>query len=126
MDTEPVLYAEQPPEGIYGLLPGQLLRVLKEVYGTVRGTASWRETFCTLIKSLSYLKSRMDQCAYILPPVGFPPAVNDDPYFQDPTDHNEWLICRLLMKRPLKPTVVGSLCSSRIPWMQAMSGTGSS
>ena len=47
-------------------MPGQLLRLDTEIYGTDRGPSWWRETFTGAIKELGYRESPLDPCAYIL------------------------------------------------------------
>lgn len=59
--------ARQPQEGVPGLHFGQLLRMGKEAYGTVRAPASWRETLIEhLIHELGYAMCPNDPCVFIL------------------------------------------------------------
>ena len=60
------LYCEQPKEGIPGLEPGQLLQLEREVYGTTRAPAAWREALVSAIEELGYEKSILDPCLFIL------------------------------------------------------------
>ena len=60
------LYVSQPPDGVPGLQPGQILQLQTEIYGAVRGPAWWRETLVTEIKELGYQESLYDPCLYIL------------------------------------------------------------
>lgn len=64
--TTRLVYVKQPPEGVPGLHPDQLLKMGKEVYGTVRGSASWRESLVEEIKKLEYEQSCLDPCLFIL------------------------------------------------------------
>ena len=65
--TERRLFVRQPPEGIPGLDPRQILQMQKEVYGTVRGTASWRETIVDYLRDdLLYNQSMLDPCIFLL------------------------------------------------------------
>ncbi len=58
-------YVKQPPQGVPCLEPEQILKMEVEVYGTVRGSANWRETTRGDILALGYLQMRADACAYI-------------------------------------------------------------
>ena len=49
-----MVYVRQPAEGVLGMEPGQLLKMEKEVYGTVRRLAAWREALLGFIHSLGY------------------------------------------------------------------------
>ena len=60
------LYVSQPAEGIPGLLPGQLLQLETETYGTVRGPSWWRETLVSEIKGLGYSPTSFDPCLFVL------------------------------------------------------------
>jgi len=60
------LYVSQPPDGVPGFQPGQLLQLQTEIYGTVRGPAWWRETLVAEIKALGYQESMYDPRLYIL------------------------------------------------------------
>ena len=63
---ELLLFVVQPKEEIFGLQQGQLLRLELEVYGTVWGSANWRETIRQYILELCYVQTRADACAFIL------------------------------------------------------------
>ena len=60
------LYVSQPPEGIPGLQPGQLLQLETEIYGTVRGPCWWRETLVSEIMGLGYSPTSFDPCLFVL------------------------------------------------------------
>ena len=63
-----LVLVRQPPEGVPGLHPDQLLRMDKEVYGTIRGPASWRESVVDyLVSDLGYVTHPLDACAFTLP-----------------------------------------------------------
>ena len=93
--TNRELYIIPPQEllDILGLEDGQLLRMEKEVYGTVRGTASWRETIGTELQGLGYAQSLLDPCVYIL----VANEESEDPFghlakkVRDPFLDSEWL-----------------------------------
>ena len=46
--------------------PDQLLKLEKEVYGTVLGTAKWRETLVEDIMNLGYRQCSLEPCAFTL------------------------------------------------------------
>ena len=54
-----LLFVEQPKEDSLGLQHGQFLPLEVEVYGTVRGSANWRETICQYILELGYVHVRV-------------------------------------------------------------------
>ena len=62
---ERVVYAEQPREGIPGMVPGQLPRLEKTCYGLTDGPFAW---YChlqkLLTKTLGYKQSLADPCLY--------------------------------------------------------------
>ena len=60
------LYVSQPPDGVPGLAPGQLLQWQTEIDGTVRGPAWWRETLVAENKALGNHESSYDPFLHIL------------------------------------------------------------
>ena len=54
------LNMEQLPEQVPGLVMGRLLRMEKEMYGIVRGTAIWRETMAEEVERLGNQRSILD------------------------------------------------------------------
>ena len=59
---ERLLFVRQPDIGIKGLDPRQLLQALKEVYGTTRASAGWREAFTEEVVKHGYIQHSLDPC----------------------------------------------------------------
>lgn len=59
------LYATQHKEGVPGLDPRQLLRLEKEVYGTVMGKAQRRRSIIEDLEEMGYHQSRFDVCCFL-------------------------------------------------------------
>eukprot|EP00971_Amphidinium_carterae_P348362 6490448-Amphidinium_carterae.1 len=64
------VYVSQPPEGVPELQKGQLLRMNKEIYGSVAAPQRWRQTFVETLKSLGWCQTQFDPCIYVLPEEG--------------------------------------------------------
>ena len=60
------LYARQPPEGIPGADPRQLLKLLKHCYGLTDGPFKWYEHLSQYLLSQGYVQSRLDPCLFFL------------------------------------------------------------
>ena len=67
-----LLFADQP-KGITlrDIARGQIYQLEVEVYGTVRGSANWRETAVAEIAKPGYKQAKLDACLFYLPPEGF-------------------------------------------------------
>lgn len=61
---ERIIYAEQPHEGVPGLVRGQLLRLHKTCYGLTDGPYAWYSHITKVIKDLGYEASRADPCLF--------------------------------------------------------------
>ncbi|CAL1148194.1 unnamed protein product [Cladocopium goreaui] len=62
-----LLFAEQPREGVPGLVPGQLLKLLKTCYGLTDGPYAWfNHIRRVLIEDLGYTQSKADPCVFFL------------------------------------------------------------
>eukprot|EP00435_Cladocopium_sp_Y103_P033184 s4126_g8.t1 len=62
-----LLFAEQPREGIPGLVPGQLIKLLKTCYGLTDGPYAWFQHIRrVLVEELNYTQSRADPCVFFL------------------------------------------------------------
>ena len=62
-----VLYAEQPREGVPGMVPGQLIQLLKCCYGLTDGPYAWFVHIRRyIVESLGYEQSRADPCVFFL------------------------------------------------------------
>ena len=57
----------QPPEGIPGMLPGEILLCITECYGLVSGPAWWRSTFTGWLMDNGYKKNPFAPCLMMLP-----------------------------------------------------------
>ena len=61
------IYATQPPEGVPGYQPRQVLRLLKTCYGLLDGPYAWYQHLRkVLVKQLGYVESSADPCLYFL------------------------------------------------------------
>ena len=61
------LYSEQPREGVPGMVPGQLLKLLKTCYGLTDGPYAWYQHIMrALTKEFGYTQSRADPCLFYL------------------------------------------------------------
>eukprot|EP00971_Amphidinium_carterae_P259053 5141091-Amphidinium_carterae.1 len=60
------IYVEQPEEGIIGIEPGVLLKLNKEVYGTVSAPSAWRKTLVKELLNMGYKQSVTDSCVFLL------------------------------------------------------------
>ena len=61
------IYATQPPEGVPGYQPRQVLRLLKTCYGLLDGSYAWFQHLRrVLVKQLGYVESSADPCLYFL------------------------------------------------------------
>ena len=59
------IYATQPPEGVPGYQPRQVLRLLKTCYGLLDGPYAWFQHLRrVLTKQLGYVESSADPCLY--------------------------------------------------------------
>ena len=63
------------------------------MYGTVRGSANWRETAVEEIAKLGYKQAKLDACLFYLPPRDFSrkQLIED---LQSPFEEDEWLVPR--------------------------------
>eukprot|EP00971_Amphidinium_carterae_P031812 626637-Amphidinium_carterae.1 len=62
------LFATQPSDGLMpGLEQGQLVELLKDVYGLNSAPASWRRALKRFLVELGYVESALDPCVYLLP-----------------------------------------------------------
>eukprot|EP00435_Cladocopium_sp_Y103_P050254 s2395_g15.t1 len=62
-----LLFAEQPREGIPGLVPGQLIKLLKTCYGLTDGPYAWFSHIRrVLVEELGYTQSKADPCVFFL------------------------------------------------------------
>eukprot|EP00971_Amphidinium_carterae_P255567 5073679-Amphidinium_carterae.1 len=62
------LFATQPNDGLMpGLEHGQLVELLKDVYGLNSAPASWRKALKRFLVELGYVESALDPCVYLLP-----------------------------------------------------------
>ena len=86
--------------------PGELLRIEKEVYGTVLGSASWRTSLTGEIVAIGYKKSTIDPCAFILPAEDNAKArawMQEFPRRHlSPVEGDEWLLPRYDFPKNLK------------------------
>jgi len=57
----------QPPEGIPGMKPGELLLCVTECYGLVSGPAWWRASLVGWLESVGYFRHPLAPCLMILP-----------------------------------------------------------
>ena len=57
----------QPPEGIPGMQPGEILQCITECYGLVSGPAWWRSTFTGWLMENGYKKNPFAPCLMSLP-----------------------------------------------------------
>ena len=57
----------QPPEGIPGMKPGEILQCMTECYGLVSGPAWWRSTLVGWLESVGYIKNPYSPCLMCLP-----------------------------------------------------------
>eukprot|EP00971_Amphidinium_carterae_P046042 905929-Amphidinium_carterae.1 len=64
--TQRTLYVTQPETGVPGMQSSQLLKLVKEVYGSVAAPASWRKRFTRGITDLGYHMSVTDPCVFLL------------------------------------------------------------
>jgi len=60
------LFCEQPKEGIPGMQPGQLVELLKHIYGLTDGPFKWNEHVDKELKAMGYIPSLLDMCVYYL------------------------------------------------------------
>ncbi|CAE8594596.1 unnamed protein product, partial [Polarella glacialis] len=70
------LYMEQPKEGLYGLAPGQLLEIIKGVFGLATSPRLWRGKLASSLKEMKFrdlhgqevqfIQSRLDPCHFLL------------------------------------------------------------
>ena len=61
------LYCEQPREGVPGMVPGQLLKLLKTCYGLTDGPYAWFQHITRILKQeLKYTQSISDPCVFYL------------------------------------------------------------
>eukprot|EP00971_Amphidinium_carterae_P349279 6490939-Amphidinium_carterae.1 len=68
--TSREIYVEQPPEGVPNMKRGQLLKMNKEIYGSVAAPQRWRQSLVAQIQSLGWRQSIADPCIYTLPAQG--------------------------------------------------------
>ena len=62
---ERTIYAEQPREGVPGMQPGQLIRLLKTCYGLSDGPLAWyKHLRRVLVETLKYRQSLADPCIF--------------------------------------------------------------
>lgn len=89
-----LLFADQP-KGVLlpDMAPGQIYQLEVEVYGTVRGSANWRETAVEEIVGLGYKQAKLDACLFYLPPRDFSRTqLLED--LQSPFEEDKWLVPR--------------------------------
>ena len=61
------LYCEQSREGVPGMVPGQLLKLLKTCYGLTDGPYAWYQHITRILKvDLKYTQSISDPCVFYL------------------------------------------------------------
>ena len=60
------LYCSQPREGIPGMHPKQLLRLLKTCYGLTDGPLAWYKHLARRLQQLGYEVSKADPCVFFL------------------------------------------------------------
>ncbi len=61
------IFAEQPREGVPGLAPGQLIRLLKTCYGLTDGPFAWfNHIKRVIVEDLGYTQSIADPCIFML------------------------------------------------------------
>ena len=60
------LYFKQPNEGIDGLHPEQIVRIIAGCYGLVDAPLHWRKSLTEELKRLGYVQSHLDPCLYKL------------------------------------------------------------
>ncbi|CAE8740947.1 unnamed protein product [Polarella glacialis] len=70
------LYMEQPKEGLYGLVPGQLLEIIKGVFGLATSPRLWWGKLASSLKEMKFrdlhgqevqfIQSRLDPCHFLL------------------------------------------------------------
>ena len=64
--VERLRFVSQPPEGVPGLDPRQLLRMRKEVYGSVAVPSQWRDSLMEATQGLGWKMRDMDPCIFML------------------------------------------------------------
>ena len=81
-----LLFADQP-KGITlpDMMPGQIYQLEVEVYGTVRGSANWRETAVAEITKLGYRQAKLDARLFYLQPEGYQRKEASDDVLQSPS-----------------------------------------
>lgn len=61
------IFAEQPREGVPGMVPGQLIKLLKTCYGLTDGPFAWFSHIRrVLVEELGYTQSIADPCIFML------------------------------------------------------------
>eukprot|EP00434_Breviolum_minutum_P024807 symbB.v1.2.021909.t1/scaffold1920.1/size100294/3 len=60
------LYFRQPSEGIDGLHPEQIVKIVAGCYGLVDAPLHWRKSLTEELKKLGYVQSHLDPCLYKL------------------------------------------------------------
>ena len=60
------LFAEQPPGGVPGLDPSDVIEVLGNVYGSNDAPMNWWGTFDQAARETSFVRSQFDSCMYML------------------------------------------------------------
>ncbi len=60
------LYFKQPSEGIDGLHPEQVVRIIAGCYGLVDAPLHWRKSLTEELRKLGYVQSHLDPCLYKL------------------------------------------------------------
>ncbi len=58
------LYFKQPPEGIDGMHPEQIVLIIAGCYGLVDAPLHWRKSLTEALTKLGYEQSRLDPCIY--------------------------------------------------------------
>ena len=58
------LYFRQPPEGIEGLHPEQIVLIVNGVYGLVDAPLHWRKCLTSFLMKIGYTQSTLDPCIY--------------------------------------------------------------
>lgn len=65
MKRDEPLYTEQPKEGLPGIEPGILLKVLKTAYGLTDAPAEWNRHIDSKLKQLGYVPSTLDRVYFL-------------------------------------------------------------
>ena len=58
------LFFRQPPEGIKGVHPEQIVQIVNGCYGLVDAPLHWRRSLTEYLKKIGYIQSALDPCIY--------------------------------------------------------------